>query len=170
MSSSLYRQYVQTGHVAAALVGLLVFAYAFVVQLEAFTGIFAGATAALGVLLLSDLAERGYPPVLGLRGTYALVVGVVAFLVVWFVTQRPLSGLGIAPLLAVSVWALAWLWRNGYPESLGRRRSLVTGFVGTGLVAYGSLYGVTSFLAGVCAALLVGLGSWLTSPRGPVLD
>ncbi|WP_410764706.1 hypothetical protein [Haloferax sp. DFSO60] len=169
MSSNLYQQYVQTVHTVAALAGLSIFVYMFVAALEPVTGLFAGVTVSLGILLLSDFAERGYPRVLGRRGTLALVAGVVVFLAMWFMAQRPLAGLGLAPVLALVVWGLAWLWQNGYPESMGRRRALATGFVATGLVAYGSLYGVTAFLVGICVALIVGIGSWATSPRGPVL-
>lgn len=168
MPSKLRQQYESSVHAAAGLTGLAVFVYAAVVVVEPMTGLFAGTTAALGVLLLSDFAERGYPRALGRRGTLALVVGVVAFLVLWFVTQRPLSGLGLAPLLAVVTWGLVRFADEGYPKSMGRRRSLTTGFVATGLVAYGSIYGATAMLAGISAAILVGLGSWATSPRGPV--
>lgn len=168
MLSPLRQQYVQSVYAAAGLTGLATFLYATVVALEPTTGIFASATAAFGVLLLSDFAERGYPRSLGRRGTLALVAGVVTFLAVWFATQRPLSGLGLAPLFAVVVWGLARFAEEGYPASMGRRRSLTTGFVATGLVAYGSLYGATAMLAGFSAAILVGLGSWATSPRGPV--
>lgn len=168
MSSTRRQQYGQTAYAVAALVGLAVFAYGFVVVLEPLTGLFAGVTAALGVLFLSDVAERGYPPALGHRGTLALLAGVAAFLVLWAVTQRPLRGLALAPLFALLVWGAARFREHGYPASMGRRRTLATGLVSGGFVTYGSLTGATAFLVGICAAMLVGLASWVTSPRGPV--
>ncbi|KTG07521.1 hypothetical protein [Haloferax profundi] len=169
MSSNLRRQYEVSVYVVAALVGLAVFGYGVVVVLDPTTGVFAGVTASLGVLLLSDVAERGYPRALGRRGTLAVVAGVVVFLVLWVVTQRPLRGLALAPLVAVLVWGLARFREHGYPESMGRRRSLATGVLSGGLVTYGSLSGATGFLVGICAAILVAIASWVTSPRRPVV-
>ncbi|MDS0239930.1 MULTISPECIES: hypothetical protein [unclassified Haloferax] len=168
MPSELFRQYRGSVYAVAGFLGVLVFAYATVIAYEPLSGVFAGATVAVGVVLFSDLVERGYPPALGRRGTLALVAVVVVFPVLWFVVQRSLTGLGLAPLVAVVAWGLARFKAGGYPESLGRRRSLATAFVGTGLVAYGSVAGVTAFLVGIAAAILVGLASWLTSPRGPL--
>ncbi|MFK5602580.1 MULTISPECIES: hypothetical protein [unclassified Haloferax] len=168
MSSRLFRQYRGSVYAVAGFLGVLVFAYAAVVAYEPLAGFFAGGTVVFGAVLLSDIAERGYPPALGRRGTLALVTVVVALPVFWFVVQRPLMGLGLAPLVAVVAWGLARFKATGYPESMGRRRSLATAFVGTGLVAYGSFSGATAFLVGIAAAVLVGLASWLTSPRGPL--
>ncbi|WP_411963393.1 hypothetical protein [Haloferax sp. YSMS24] len=168
MPSGFRHHYGLSSPFIAALAGLAVFAYGFVVALEPMTGIFGGVTAALGVLLLSDVAERGYPPVLGRRGTLALVGGVVVFSALWVFFQRPLFGFGLAPLIAVVLWGIARFREHGYPESMGRRRTLTTAFVAAGLVTYGSLSGSTAFLVGICAAILVGLASWVTSPRGPV--
>ncbi|KAB1194311.1 hypothetical protein GJR96_13035 [Haloferax sp. MBLA0076] len=168
MSSNLRRQYELSVYVVAAVVGVAVFAYGVVVVLAPTTGFFAGTTAGLGVLLLSDFAERGYPRTLGRRGTLALVAGVVVFLVLCVLSQRPLRGLALAPLVAVLVWGLTRFREHGYPDSMGRRRSLTTGLVSGGLVTYGSLSGVTGFLVGICAAILVAIASWVTSPRGPV--
>ncbi|MCO8267873.1 hypothetical protein ACOZ4B_18825 [Haloferax prahovense] len=168
MPSALFRQYRGSVYAVAGFLGVLVFAYAAVVTNEPLAGVLAGATVVFGVVLLSDLAERGYPSALGRRGTLALVAVVVVFPVFWFVVQRPLTGVGLAPLVAVAVWGLARFKAVGYPESMGRRRSLATAFVGTGLVAYGSLAGATAFLVGIAGAILVGLASWLTSPRGPL--
>ncbi|WP_416839662.1 hypothetical protein [Haloferax sp. DFSO52] len=169
MLSKLRFYYGLNSSFVAAFAGLAVFAYGVVVALEPMTGIFGGATVALGVLVLSDLVERGYPPVLGRRGTLGLVVGVVVFAGLWFATRRPLLVFGLAPLLAVAVWGIARFRVNGYPESMGRRRTLTTAFVAAGLVTYGSVVGSTAFLVGICAAILVAIASWVTSPAGPVV-
>ncbi|ELZ97782.1 hypothetical protein [Haloferax sulfurifontis] len=168
MSSTSFRQYRGSVYAVAGFLGVLVFAYATVIAYEPLAGVFAGGTVVFGVVLLSDLAERGYPSALGRRGTLALVAAVVAFPVLWFVVQRPLTGIGLAPLVAVVAWGLARFNAVGYPESMSRRRSLATAFVGTGIVAYGSVAGATAFLVGIAGAILVGLTSWLTSPRGPL--
>ncbi|ELZ82299.1 hypothetical protein C455_03789 [Haloferax larsenii JCM 13917] len=139
-----------------------------------FAGLLTGVSTAVAVLLLSDIADNGYSTEPQQWVTLAAVVGACLFFGDGLLSARPILESFVPMLLlppaAIAVLMLGRLSFPGYPESLGRRRSLTTGLVVSSLVAYGAFHGAVGLLAGISTGVLAGLASWLTSPLGPLLD
>ncbi|UVE49704.1 hypothetical protein KU306_12395 [Haloferax larsenii] len=163
----------RTTYVAAVVAGLLPVVLSFP-YFNPFAGLLTGVSTAVAVLLLSDIADNGYSTEPQRWVTLAAVVGACLFFGDGLLSARPILESFVPMLLlppaAIAVLMLGRLSFPGYPESLGRRRSLTTGLVVSSLVAYGAFHGAVGLLAGISTGVLAGLVSWLTSPLGPLLD
>jgi hypothetical protein len=155
--------------VGTGLVALAVLLYMVVVAGSVFPGLLATLAVVIAGYLLSALAEEGYPPELGQKGTLLaifLTVAIIGYSVI--IAAQILLGVILASLVVASMYLVGYVHLHGYPDSLGRTRSLATALAVTLVLLYSVFVG-GNLLLGIVASLLIGLTAWLTSPTGPLL-
>lgn len=101
---------------------------------------------------------------------WKLATGVaVAAVLAYFVVIA--QGLLVGTLLAAAVYLISWLAAyvadNGYPYSLGPRRTWVLAVLSLFVLLYALLV-AGEILLGLLTVALLALVAWVTSPTGPL--
>ncbi|MFC4358873.1 hypothetical protein ACFO0N_13065 [Halobium salinum] len=97
--------------------------------------------------------------------TAVAVLAVLAYAVV--VASQLLLGAILATAVYLVSWLAAYVKDNGYPRSLGPRRTWLVAVLSTLVFLYAIVI-AGQVLLGLLAVALIALVAWVTSPTGPL--